>query len=72
MHLITFFAGLAFWYGSRQVIHGQVQGGDVLVVFLGVQLGIMSLVNVISNVRSIITAQVAAYKVKTLISYILF
>ncbi|KAJ1563747.1 tRNA N6-adenosine threonylcarbamoyltransferase, partial [Nowakowskiella sp. JEL0078] len=54
---------LAFYYGSRQVIWGDLKSGDVLIVFFGVLMGTMSVIQAPPGVQALSKATVAAYKV---------
>ena len=56
-------SGLAFWYGSTLVTKGEMSTGSVLVVFMSVLIGTMSLSMVSSSARTVIEACGAGYEV---------
>ncbi|KAJ3127622.1 Multidrug resistance protein 1 [Nowakowskiella sp. JEL0407] len=70
--LFSMFAayGLAFYYGSRQVMWGQIQVGDVLTVFFGIMIGAMSMMQAPPGVQALAKARAAAYKVFAVIERI--
>ena len=51
---------IGFWYGSRLVISGEITGGSVLVVFLGMILGIFCIVFTPASLMAIAIARVSA------------
>eukprot|EP01117_Protostelium_nocturnum_P020653 TRINITY_DN93_c0_g1_i5.p1 TRINITY_DN93_c0_g1~~TRINITY_DN93_c0_g1_i5.p1 ORF type:complete len:618 (-),score=269.32 TRINITY_DN93_c0_g1_i5:186-2039(-) len=55
--------GLAFWYGSKLVIEGEMDGGRVLTVFLALVMGAMALMQMAPNLGSFATGRAAAFKV---------
>ncbi|KAI8147839.1 putative ABC transporter protein [Fennellomyces sp. T-0311] len=55
--------GLAFWFGSRLVKSGEQSGPDVLVVFMGMMMGSMALMQVPPNLSAVSSACGAAYKI---------
>ncbi|KAJ2964662.1 hypothetical protein NQZ79_g546 [Umbelopsis isabellina] len=55
--------GLAFWYGSQLVMKGTMDGPTVLVVFIAMIIGAMSLLQVPPNLSAISSARGAAYKI---------
>ncbi|KAJ3127991.1 Multidrug resistance protein 1 [Nowakowskiella sp. JEL0407] len=63
--LFSLFAsyGLAFYYGSRQVLWGQLLAGDVLTVFFGILIGATSLLQAPPGIQALAKAQAAAYKI---------
>lgn len=54
---------LAFWYGSRLVIEGTLDAGDVLVVFVSMIIGAMALMVLPTNIAALGTGRAAAYKI---------
>ncbi|KAI7892208.1 P-loop containing nucleoside triphosphate hydrolase protein [Mucor mucedo] len=54
---------LALWYGSQLVIKGQMDGPTVLVVFMSMMVGSMSLINLPATMSAIFSARGAAYKI---------
>ncbi|KAI9205902.1 P-loop containing nucleoside triphosphate hydrolase protein [Polychytrium aggregatum] len=59
--------GLAFWYGSRLVLQGELAGQDVLVVFFAMIMGAMSLIILPTNLAAVSNARGAAYKIYSVI-----
>ncbi|KAH8547854.1 P-loop containing nucleoside triphosphate hydrolase protein [Umbelopsis sp. PMI_123] len=55
--------GLAFWYGAQLVIESKMTGPDVLVVFIAMIIGAMSLLQLPPNLSAISSARGAAYKI---------
>ncbi|RUS29249.1 hypothetical protein BC938DRAFT_480878 [Jimgerdemannia flammicorona] len=55
--------GLAFWYGSRLVLDGTMNGGEVLNVFFALMIGAMSLMQIPTNIAAFASASGAAYKI---------
>lgn len=62
--------GLAFWYGSRQVIDGKLTGADVMIVFFSMLIGAMALIAIPTSLQSVGQGQAAAFKVFTVINRI--
>ncbi|KAF9977122.1 Multidrug resistance protein 1, partial [Actinomortierella ambigua] len=54
---------LAFWFGSREVLKGNMTGGDVMMVFMGMIMGAFSLGQIGPNVSAFASAQGAAYNI---------
>ncbi|XP_068702225.1 ATP-dependent translocase ABCB1-like [Montipora foliosa] len=54
---------LAFWYGAKLIIDGEMNGGDLLIVFFSVLIGAMQLGQAGPNFNDVATARGAAYKV---------
>ncbi|KAJ7379512.1 ABC transporter B member 11 [Desmophyllum pertusum] len=54
---------LAFWYGAKLIIDGEMNGGDLLIVFFSVMFGAMQLGQAGPTFEAITTAQGAAYQV---------
>ncbi|KAL9972823.1 hypothetical protein ACROYT_G019202 [Oculina patagonica] len=54
---------LAFWYGAKLIIEGEMNGGDLLIVFFSVMFGAMQLGQAGPTFTDIATAQGAAYQV---------
>ncbi|KAF9168381.1 Multidrug resistance protein 1 [Actinomortierella ambigua] len=54
---------LAFWYGSQEVMKGNMTGGDVMMVFMGMIMGAFSLGQLGPNVSAFASAQGAAYSI---------
>ncbi|KAJ1558812.1 Multidrug resistance protein 1 [Nowakowskiella sp. JEL0078] len=65
MFMLTLFCtyGLAFWYGSRLVLSGDMTPGTVIVVFMSILIGAFSLINIPPNLSAISSARGAAYKI---------
>ncbi|KAL0086716.1 P-loop containing nucleoside triphosphate hydrolase protein [Phycomyces blakesleeanus] len=63
--MFTIFAtyALAFWYGGQLVIKGQINGPTVLVVFMSMITGAMSLLQMPPNLSAVSSACGAAYKI---------
>ncbi|KAI9478271.1 MAG: P-loop containing nucleoside triphosphate hydrolase protein [Benjaminiella poitrasii] len=59
--------GLALWYGSTQVVKGNLTGPQVFVAFLAMMMGSMSLLKLPSNLAAVSSARGAAYKVYEII-----
>ncbi|KAJ3220825.1 (ABC) transporter, partial [Chytriomyces hyalinus] len=55
--------GLAFWYGSRLVLDGKMQGQDVLVSFMSLMMGSFALMMIPQNLAAVGGARGAAYKI---------
>jgi ATP-binding cassette subfamily B (MDR/TAP) protein 1 len=55
--------GLAFWYGSELVMEQKMNGPTVLVVFIAMIIGAMSLLQLPPNLSAISSARGAAYKI---------
>lgn len=55
--------GLAFWYGSTLVMESKMDGPTVLVVFIAMIIGAMSLLQLPPNLSAISSARGAAYKI---------
>ncbi|KAJ1558809.1 Multidrug resistance protein 1 [Nowakowskiella sp. JEL0078] len=55
--------GLAFYYGSRLVLWGEMTPGNVLVVFMSILLGAFSLITLPPNLSAMSSARGAAYKI---------
>ncbi|KAJ3248680.1 hypothetical protein HDU78_010911 [Chytriomyces hyalinus] len=55
--------GLAFWYGSRLVLDGRMQGQDVLVSFMSLMMGSFALMMIPQNLAAVGGARGAAYKI---------
>ncbi|KAG2188229.1 hypothetical protein INT44_000981 [Umbelopsis vinacea] len=55
--------GLAFWYGAQLVMQSKMSGANVLVVFISMIIGAMSLVQVPPNLAAVSSARGAAYKI---------
>ncbi|XP_072037232.1 ATP-dependent translocase ABCB1-like [Amphiura filiformis] len=51
---------LAFWYGTRLVLRGDISAGDIFVVFISVLFGFFSLGNAAPNFADVSTARGAA------------
>lgn len=49
--------GLAFWYGSRQVVSGDMSGSDVLVVFMSMLVGTTALIMMPQPVMAIVQVE---------------
>lgn len=62
--------GLTFWYGSKLTREGQIEGQNVLVVFLAMIIGAMSLLQVAPNFSAITSACGAAHKIYATIDQI--
>ncbi|KAI8147824.1 putative ABC transporter protein [Fennellomyces sp. T-0311] len=58
---------LAFWFGSRMVKTGESDGPNVLVVFMGMMMGSMSLLQVPPNLSAVSSACGAAHRIYTTI-----
>ncbi|KAG2199508.1 hypothetical protein INT47_009962 [Mucor saturninus] len=54
---------LALWYGSQLVIKGKMNGPTVLVVFMSMMVGSMSLINLPGTMTAIFSARGAAHKI---------
>ncbi|KAI9021523.1 putative ABC transporter protein [Phycomyces nitens] len=54
---------LSFWYGGQLVIKGEMNGPDVLVVFLSMMIGAMALLQLPPNLSAVSSACGAAYKI---------
>lgn len=54
---------LAFWYGAKLIIDGEMNGGDLLIVFFSVMFGAMQLGQAGPNFNDVATARGAAYQV---------
>lgn len=54
---------LSFWYGSRLVRSGQIDGSDVLVVFFAMLIGVMSLITLPTSIQNITGGMGAAYSI---------
>ncbi|KAL9555441.1 hypothetical protein MBANPS3_002351 [Mucor bainieri] len=54
---------LALWYGATLVVKGQLTGPIVLVVFLAMMMGCMSLLQLPANLSAVSSACGAAYKI---------
>ncbi|KAI7851625.1 putative ABC transporter protein [Circinella umbellata] len=54
---------LAFWYGSQLVKSGEFDGSNVLVVFMGMMMGSMALLQVPPNLSAVSSACGAAHKI---------
>lgn len=63
MFLLFCTYSLALWYGSQLVIKGQMDGGTVLVVFLSMMMGCMSLLQLPANLSAVSSGTGAAYKI---------
>ncbi|KAI8821160.1 P-loop containing nucleoside triphosphate hydrolase protein [Fimicolochytrium jonesii] len=63
--MLTLFCtyGLAFWYGSRLVINGEMEGAQVMVVFFSMLMGAMSLIMLPPNLSAMSSARGAASKI---------
>ena len=59
---------MAFWYGSRQVIDGDLNGADVMVVFFSMLMGAMGLIAVPTSLQAVGQGQAAAFKVFNVIN----
>lgn len=55
--------GLAFWYGSRLVKQGVMDGPGVLVVFFGMMMGSFALLQLPPNLSAVSSACGAAYRI---------
>ncbi|KAJ1557969.1 ATP-binding cassette, sub-B (MDR TAP), member 4, partial [Nowakowskiella sp. JEL0078] len=55
--------GLAFYYGSRLVLWGDITPGNVLVVFMSILMGAFSLITLPPNLSAISSARGAAFKI---------
>lgn len=64
----NFESGLAFWYGSRLVIDGELKGSDVMVVFFSMLIGAMALIAIPTSLQSVGQGQSAAFKVYSVIN----
>mmetsp|Transcript_9271 Transcript_9271/g.18897 ORF Transcript_9271/g.18897 Transcript_9271/m.18897 type:complete len:1302 (-) Transcript_9271:938-4843(-) len=58
---------LGFWYGSRLVRSGELQAGDVVIVFFSVVLGAMSMGQAAPAISALTTARGAAPKIFSVI-----
>lgn len=54
---------LAFWFGSRLVRWGEMDGSQVLVVFFGMMMGSMALLQLPPNLVAVSSAMGAAYRI---------
>ncbi|KAJ3148525.1 hypothetical protein HDU89_004622 [Geranomyces variabilis] len=54
---------LSFWYGSKLVSQGSMNGGDVLVVFFALLMGVMDLSDLPVSLSAVASARTAAYTV---------
>eukprot|EP00026_Physarum_polycephalum_P000633 Phypoly_transcript_00634.p1 GENE.Phypoly_transcript_00634~~Phypoly_transcript_00634.p1 ORF type:complete len:1124 (+),score=212.16 Phypoly_transcript_00634:900-4271(+) len=55
--------GLAFWYGSKLVVRGEINGSTVLVVFMAMLIGTTSLLFIPQSLIAVVQAQSAAFRV---------
>ncbi|KAL0079202.1 P-loop containing nucleoside triphosphate hydrolase protein [Phycomyces blakesleeanus] len=63
MFLLFATYGLAFWYGAKLVMSGEMIGPMVMVVFFAMIMGAMALLQLPPNFAAITTASGAAYKI---------
>ncbi|KAI9263147.1 putative ABC transporter protein [Phascolomyces articulosus] len=63
MSILFMTYGLAFWFGSRLVKTGEFDGPNVLVVFMGMMMGSMALLQTPPNLAALSTAMGAAHKI---------
>jgi len=63
-HVVIFACySLAFWYGSKMVADGKINGGELMIVFFCVMIGAAQLGQVAPNFEAINVARGAAYHV---------
>ncbi|KAI8806224.1 P-loop containing nucleoside triphosphate hydrolase protein [Cladochytrium replicatum] len=63
--MLTIFAtyALAFFYGSRLVLWGEMEPGNVLIVFFSMLIGAMAFIIIPPNLSAVSEARGAAYKI---------